>query len=184
MKNKTKTKNILILILFLLIFIKFVSAGATYPVPSEIQLKPGEEGRFSFIVTSSGTYAQDCIVNPDLKVPFKVEFDETSFTIPLDITAKQVIGTVYASKETPTGKYTETFSVSCLPTSPEGEGSSISTTIRNIPINVDIVNERTYDNLNIPKPEKPIQVPTYFYIILIAVIIAIVIYIIYSKKKK
>jgi len=184
MKNK-KIIQLSILFIFLLIFIKTVYAGVNYPIPNEIQLKPGEEGRFLFIVTSTGTFVQNCAIYPDSKVPFVVEFDETSFTMPQGEKEKLLRGTVSTTKETEIGKYTETFSVTCTPQSEEGEGSTISTTIRNIPVNVDVVGERTHVNLVVDEQkEKPIQVPTYFYFILIAVIIAIIIYIIYSKKNK
>jgi len=184
MKNKKTIKNILILTLFLFILIKLVYAGATYPVPSEIQLKPGENSRFKFIVTSSGASELECIISPDLLVPFEIIFDETEFIIPEGETSKPVTGTVYVSEGTTTGKYQETFSVTCKPILEEGsEGSTVSTTTKGLPINIDVVKERTKENMNIPTEQKPLQVPVYFYYVLIIIIILIALYIIYKKRK-
>ena len=184
MKNKNTIKNILILSLFLLILAKTAYAGATYPIPSEIQLKPGEDSRFKFVVTSPGTSNVDCSITPDLLVPFEIVFDETEFVISYGETAKGITGTVYVAGNTPLGKYKETFSVTCTPVLEEGTGgSTVSTTTKGIPINIDVVSERTRENMNIAPVEQPLQVPTYFYYVLVIIIILIIAYIIYKKRK-
>lgn len=183
MKNKTNIKTILFLALFLLVLAKTAYAGATYPIPSEIELMPGEESRFKFVVTSPGTSDVDCTITPDLLVPFDIIFDETEFSILEGSTAKSVTGTVYVSGDTTVGAYKETFSVTCTPSLGEGvEGSTVSTTTKGLPISVNVVSERTRENMNIPTGEQPSQIPVYFYYVIVIIIILIVAYIIYKKR--
>ena len=180
MKNKKIIMNILVLSILLLFTAKTVMAGVTYPIPSQIQLMPGEQDRFRFTVTSTSDSDQQCTINPDKLVPLAITFDELEFTITSEEKIKLVMGTVSASSDALNGDYKETFSVTCRPIT-EGEGSTVSTTINKIPINIQVVSERTKENIDFREPR---QVPTYFYYVLVILIILIIAYIIFRKRNK
>ncbi|MBS3149345.1 hypothetical protein J4455_01455 [Candidatus Woesearchaeota archaeon] len=169
--NKTITYIAIILVLM-----NFVVAGVVFPIP-DLELKPGESGRFQFLIT--GSPPLKCTVNPDHKTPLNVEFDNMEVII--ESQSQPYFGTITAPKDTKYGKYTETFCVSCEALG-EGGGSSLRQSFCDVPINVEVVGERTKENIQFPEKPKE-KIDAIAIIGLIVLIILIIVLILFGIKK-
>lgn len=177
------------LLLFPVIFIILLQtafAGVTNPLPAEIELLKGESGRFKFQIqaiaheeTVECSYSME---NPESSL--KVSFDEPS-TIVQAGTVRDVYGTVKAPRSLDFGEYTEYFCVNCRAISPPPPGAQVQINVCSLPINVNVVKERTKDNMYIP--EKPL--PALFYpmitaLAVILILIAIIVILLLKKRKR
>ena len=168
--------KIIIYSIIILVFINFVNAGVVFPIP-DLQLKPGETGRFQFLIT--GSPPLKCTVNTDHKTPLNVEFDNIEVII--ESQSQPYYGSVKVSENTAFGKYKETFCVSCEPLG-EGGGSSLRQSVCDVPINVEVVGERTKENIQFPEKPKE-KIDAIAIIGLIVLIILIIVLILFGLKR-
>lgn len=156
--------KIILYIIGILLLVHLVSAGVTNPLPTELDLLKGESGRFKFqIQTISSEQEVICTYHFSNEAPFSVEFDEEQVTVPAK-SVKEVYGTVRVPRSLDLGTYQQEFCVSCDPTE-DSAGASVQVETCNLPITVNVVQEREKDNMNIPSN------PSFLGIILVAIII-------------
>jgi len=183
-----KKLNIMISVLIVLILSSIVSA-VTIPIP-DLQLKPGEEGKFYFS-TDSSQYLSKCTITLDHKTPLIIEFYDSKAVYgenPVIIIEPNTRHAIYGSVKVPetmtNGKYTETFCISCVPAESAG-GTSVIGHNCNIPINVEVVNARTQENISLPeKPEQKVEPMIIFVILVVIVIILILLFTYFRRKNK
>ncbi len=185
MKNKIKWIGILV---FSLLAIQLVSAaiGVGYPYPSELELRPGEEGRFQFEIQSTPESGPvTCTYTMEKEIPLIVEFDEQIIPI---TSAKETIrmpvyGTILTDFETKLGKYSTSFCVSCSPTNLNAPIGAIGNYC-GLTLGISMVDERTRENPYIPpKPLNYIILLIFSGIIVLAIIILLLIWHIIKKRK-
>jgi hypothetical protein len=174
-------KKTILFIVFALLLIELVSAGVTNPLPSNIELLKGESGRFKFQIQNMDTSASDitCTYSLTSKPAFDVSFDNAETEVKAG-TRQDVLGTVNVPGSLGTGSYSVEMCVSCSPNN-AAAGANVQTNYCNIPLNVQVVPERTTPNLYVPEKESNLSL--YIAITLIIIIIA-VLYILIRKKKK
>ncbi len=153
-------------------------AGVTNPLPSEMQLLEGESGRFKFQIQAI-TSEQDLICEPSLaeETSLDIDFDQKIITVSAG-SIKEAYGTVTAPDKI--GTYTESFCISCEPVS-DIAGTSVQMDTCDLPITVDVVGEKTKENMTV-EPEKPL--PSVLILLMVAGIIAAAYIIFYIVKKK
>lgn len=188
MKSKIFGKLLLTAII-LSFFVQIVSAGVSYPLPTNLELLKGESGRFKFQIQNVGkpdTVICTATLGDSLLI---VEFDEEEMVV-AGGAVKSFYGTVTVPDDyshssvgfNPTSEeYTQTFCIQC-----KGESTTPGATIQirscDLPINVKVVDIRTKENMFVvPKPApKP---PTLLYAG-IALLLVIIIHMIIKLKKK
>lgn len=178
-----------IILLFSLVLINITNAaiGVGYPFPSQLELKPGEAGRFQFeIQTTSEEGLVICSYNLETPIPLIVDFDEQSVSIPP--TGQMIRMPVYATVTAPVdinpGSYSTSFCVSCKPAKLESPVGMLGSYC-GITFGVDVVSERTRDNPYVPS--KPFKLNLFVLgIVLISIIILIIltVYVIKRLSKK
>lgn len=170
--NKT-----MIYFVMVLVVINFVNAGVVFPIP-DLELRPRDSGRFQFLIT--GSPPLKCSVSVDHKTPLIVEFDNSEVII--ESQSQPYYGSVKVPEDMAFGKYKETFCVSCEPLG-EGGGSALRQSVCDVPINVEVVGERTRDNIQFP--EKPKEKIDFVAIVgLIVLIILVIILILFGLKRE
>lgn len=170
-------KICLYIIIAFLFLISFVNAGVVFPIP-DLELRPGESGRFQYAI-QIGIPPQKCTISLDHKTPLIVEMDDKETII--QSTSQILYGSVKVPQDLRYGDYIENFCVSCEPLSESG-GSSIRQSFCEIPIKVDVVGERTKQNIQFP--EKPKEgVDPVAIVGVIVLIVLIVILILFSVKR-
>jgi len=136
-----KIINLLIAGIFL---ISIVSAiGVTVPQPQNIELKPGQASFFTFQIQSDDF--------PLICIPILQEAGglELAVNQQYEVEPNQryvVKPQVIAPQQSGFGNYKATFCISCSP-SEEVEGSKVVTEVCNLPVTVDVVSERTRENM-------------------------------------
>jgi len=188
-------KNLLLEIIFAATFLLFVmqavNAGVSHPLPTSIELMKGESGRFKFQIQNLGK-PNNIVCGASLEgvSPLKVVFDEEEMKVAAD-SVKYFYGTVSVPNDytpTTTGfnpsseQYTQKFCVECKPDS-TNPGASVQIRSCDLPINVNIVEVRTTDNMYvIPKPQP--KIPVAVYVGVVVLIAAITLILIKIRKKK
>lgn len=169
-------KKILPLILGVLMLIQIAYAGVTNPLPTELNLFKGEEGRFKFQIQAV-TSDQDlgCLVSSAEDSPIKVLFDYGKVIVPAG-TIKEVYGTIRVPEDAKQGQYETKFCVSCGAVE-AGGGTTVRIDTCDLPIKVNVISERTKENMNVPSKEPP----TVLYLIIIITFISIVAIYLWSK---
>lgn len=174
-------KKIYLLLILCLVLVFTVNAGVVLPIP-DLELRPREEGRFQYGI-QIGIPPQKCTISLDHKTPLIVEMDDKE--VIMEGTAKSLFGSVTIPSDARYGKYVETFCVSCEPLSESG-GSSLVQSFCEIPINIEVVGERTRENIQFPeKPKEGIDfVAIIGAVVLIILIIVLILFGIKKPKKK
>lgn len=179
-----KIKSILWLMIGLLL-INFVNAavGVGYPYPSQLELKPGESGRFQFeIQTTLEEGAATCTYNLENPIPLTVDFDEQS--IPITPTGQVIRMPVYATVTAPVdiepGKYSTSFCVTCAP-KVTGNPVGVLGAYCGITFGADIVGERTRPNPYIP-PKKTKMNPFVLSLILVIIIALVILSVVFIRR--
>lgn len=176
-----------ILLFILLSSVSYAAIGATHP--ADMQLKPGQSDRFKFEIQAvSHPNSITCSYNLDKKTDFDVIFDAEG---PVTIEAGGVAlitGTVTVNETKSVGGYTRNIEVSCkdVITNSQDQGSA-AVGVYNIFLNVDVVQDRTHENIYVspPQPKTPLLSATMVAAILAALaIIVIVVLILITKRKK
>ena len=164
-----------------LILSSLVLAGVTNPLPTELNLLKGESGRFKFQVqTITSDQEVECTSSLPEESIFTIDFDPPTITVPAR-SVQDIYGTVNVPKDIEFGTYEETFCLSCKPTqSPEGAAVLIETC--NLPIKVNVVSERTRDNMYIPPKPFPLYGKVLIGIGGLA-LAAVIVYLLKRKKK-
>lgn len=133
------------------------AVGVGYPFPSQLELRPGESGRFQFeIQTTPEEGLVTCNYNLENPIPITIEFDEQTTSIPQtgQMIRMPVYATVTAPIETEPGKYSTSFCVTCAPAE-SGNPVGMLGAYCGITFGVDVVGERTRENPYVPpKPAK------------------------------
>ncbi len=189
--NHVKAITILIAIM-LLIIIQIVSAGVTNPAPTNLELKKGESGRFKFQIQNT-KQAEPVICSAVLEgdSPLIIEFDEEEMAVEGN-SIKYFYGTVTPPdddtrsegrlKPIEFGQYTQSFCVQCRKGA-AAAGAAIQIITCSLPINVNVVEGRTKENMYItPKPIKIIHI--LIAVIIIILILIILVYLLHFLKKK
>ena len=171
-------KKIIITILAIIFVTSLVSAiGVTYPHPQNIELKPGQSSYFTFQIQSDD-YPLICVPsiqdNDGLELAFNPQYE---------IEANQKFNVkpqIIIPKQTPFGNYQAKFCIECSP-SEEVEGSRIIPKICDLPITVNVVSERTRENMLEPVSYFSIWIT--FLIIAILVLALVIFYLIRRKRR-
>lgn len=170
-------RKLILWILGILIIAQIAYAGVTNPLPTELNLLKGESGRFKFqIQTIASNQEIECTYALAEESPLLVSFDPTEIIVPAG-SIREVRGTVTVPKDLDFGTYEEKFCISCKPT--EGTaGTSVAIDTCGLPIKVNVVSERTRDNMYVsPKP-----FPLIGKVLIIAgILIAIIIYYLWQR---
>jgi flagellar basal body-associated protein FliL len=168
-------KIISIFILCLMVILPLAYAGVTNPLPSNIELLKGDSERFKFQIQALHSES-DLICTYEFEnenMAFSVVFDEDETLVPSG-ELKYVYGTVNLPKNIDFGTYSENFCVNCVPvTKTSGTGVVIKTC--GLPIKVNVVEERTRDNLYVPEKETNFKVIIGI-IVIVLILLAIVLY--------
>lgn len=160
-------------------------AGVTNPLPSEIQLLKGESGRFKFqIQTIAHPYAVICSYAVEENPIFNLRFDDAELIVEGN-QVKDFYGTVTAPRKLDYGKYSAKFCISCKDIqNPPQPGANVEIRTCGIPINIDVVKQRTVQNMFIPpKQRSPLFFPLIIAIIIILILLAILIYFLLKNRK-
>jgi hypothetical protein len=175
-------KKTIIWILSLMILAQIVFAGVTNPLPTELNLMKGESGRFKFqIQTIASNQEVQCVSSLAEESPLLIEFDPDEIIVPAS-TVREVRGTVTVPDEIEFGTFQEEFCISCRPT--EGApGSSVSVDTCGLPLKVNVVQERTRDNMYIP-PKPGLSFTAITIIVLIIIIAGVLIAVILRRMRK
>lgn len=171
-------KKQIFLIFIILLIVQIAFAGVTNPLPSELNLLKGESGRFKFqiqAVTSENDLV--CIVSPESEAFFNVDFDKTEIEVAAG-TIEEVYGTVNVPGNLEFGSYEASFCISCSPAG-GASGTAVSIDTCGLPINVNVVEQRTKENMNIPSKTIPLLL-----IIAIFAVIAVFVLLFYMLWKK
>ncbi|MBS3163349.1 hypothetical protein J4427_01540 [Candidatus Woesearchaeota archaeon] len=177
--------KLIILIITGLILINFVNAavGVGYPYPSQLELKPGESGRFQFeIQTTPEEGDVTCTYNLENPIPLIINFDEQS--IPITPTGQTIRMPVYATVTVPieaeSGSYSTSFCVTCAP---KDEGNPVGAlgAYCGITFGVNVVGERTRENPYVPP--KPAKTNAFILTIIFTLIAILVLVFIYITKR-
>jgi len=178
-------KITLSIILLVLISQVVLALGTSNPVPTNIEIAEGKSERFVYQV-QAGDIPIICDEEVTESGGLEIEFDETE-KIAASKESINVYGTVKAPPGIEGGKHIATFCVVCKPQEiiVEGTGSSIEFRNCDLPINVEVVGQRTRENnpLLQQKPFKIPQIPFYYYLIIIAILIIIIVWYKYEKGK-
>ena len=171
-------KKIITTILAIIFVTSLVSAiGVTYPHPQNIELKPGQSSYFTFQIQSDD-YPLICVPsiqdNDGLELAFNPQY-EIEANQKFNIKPQIII-----PKQTPFGNYQAKFCIECSP-SEEVEGSRIIPKICDLPITVNVVSERTRENMLEPVSYFSIWIT--FLIIAILVLALVIFYLIRRKRK-
>ncbi len=184
MKNKLK---IAFGILLILIFIKssFALVGVALSTP-ELQLVPGENARWGFEIQTNGlTLPVLCNIDIHKTTPLQVTLDTPS---PITLPPGQrnpIYATISIPKNTPNGKYTETFDVSCdLIAEKTSSGSSVKEVIASLPIKYEVVSSFTRPNYTVPEKPKIPPAPEVVLAIIVVLAILLIIMFTYLRKQK
>ncbi|MBW2965822.1 hypothetical protein KY342_01820 [Candidatus Woesearchaeota archaeon] len=141
-------------ILGILIIMQIAYAGVTNPLPTELNLYKGETGRFKFqIQTVASNQEIECVYRLAEESPLSVSFDPATIVVPAG-TVRDVYGSVTAPRDLDFGTYEEEFCISCKPTQGTA-GTSVQIETCDLPIKVNVVEERTRDNMYIPPRPFP-----------------------------
>ena len=167
--------------LSILIIAQIAYAGVTNPLPTELNLFKGETGRFKFQVqTIASNRELECTPSLAAESPLVIEFDEEIMIIPAG-TVRDIYGTVIVPDEIEFGAYEENFCVSCKPVQGiSGTGVQIDTC--DLPIKVNVVDERARDNMYVPPKETGLLL--WQIVVLSVVLIAIALSLLYLWEKK
>ena len=167
----------------MLIISQIAYAGVTNPLPTELNLFKGESGRFKFqIQTVASNREVECNYRLAEDSPLIVEFDPAEITVPAG-TVREVRGTVTVPEEVGFGTYEEKFCISCRPTAGQ-TGTSVAIDTCDLPIKVNVVSERTKDNMYIPPKPSPFPWQTLVMISLVlAVVIALIAVYAFGKRR-
>jgi len=172
-------KRHLIIVLMLLLLAQIVCAGVTIPLPSELNLFKGESGRFKFQVQAvTSEYALDCAVEMSGETPLVIEFDSETLIVPAG-GVKEFYGSVGVPRVADLSTYSTSFCVTCTPAN-KGAGAAVEVRTCDLPITVNVVEEREKENMTIPP--KPLQIPWTLLIIGVLLVGAIIVVIIAIKK--
>lgn len=164
----------------LLILSSAALAGVTNPLPTELNLKPGESGRFKFqIQTVASNQELNCRYYLTEASVLSVKFDPAEIVVPAG-TVREVYGTVKASRSLDYGAYAEKFCISCFPTS-SPSGAAVAVETCDLPIKVNVVEERAKDNMYVPP--KPFSA-VLLLIVVLGIVTAGVIGYSYLRHKK
>lgn len=173
-------KRIIIWILSLLIIAQIAYAGVTNPLPTELNLLQGESGRFKFqIQTIASNQEIECISSLAGESPLIIEFDPAEIIVPAG-TVREVRGTVTVPQNLEFGTYEEEFCISCSPTQGTA-GAAVKIDTCDLPIKVNVVQERTRENMFIPPKPFPL---IWKVIIISAVLIIIALIWLYLWERK
>ncbi|MCX6707765.1 MAG: hypothetical protein NT001_06545 [Candidatus Woesearchaeota archaeon] len=161
--------GVIVIISLLIVSAVYAAFGVETPVPSLIQLLRGESGRFRFQIQLSSDEPENMFCSYVLKnvSDLIIEFDNPG---PLEIAPGKstvVLGTVTAPATAEPGKHTENFCVSCRKAN-NPEGAAVMGVYCTPEINVEVVDSRTRENMQIPPKPAPEKTNT----MLIAGIIA------------
>lgn len=181
-----KSRIILLALLGILLASSFVySYGVTRPLPYELELLRGEEGRFKFqvqIVPSEST--MECSYHIVEGFPFQVDFLQETVTVsPGQRT--EVVAIVTVPRNYEFGSYSGDVCVTCLAIGDQA-GTVVKQDVCSVLPKVNVVQTRTRDNMLIPVEESPLSINTTMLIIGSIIVIAgiiIVIFIMHKKKK-
>ncbi len=141
-----KKAKILIFFLTFLVTTFYVNAfGVGNPIPSPINVAPGQEATFFFSIDSGATDV-DCKISLQQTPAFNIEFYTTDevykstdkISLQKD-RANSVYGTFKVPTNTPLGEYKQTFCVSCAPSQGQAGGSAVLGSACGIPININVV---------------------------------------------
>jgi hypothetical protein len=170
----------LILLVLMLIGVQVAFAGVTNPLPTELNLLEGESGRFKFQVQAI-TSEQDLECTSSLKENsvLLVDFDPETIVV-LAGTVKDIYGTVEVPKELGFGTFEENFCISCKPVTGM-TGAAVMVETCNLPIKVNVVAERTRDNMYIPP--KPFPLMTLVVIVVVGVLLLTIVFLYIWNKK-
>ena len=179
-------KNILMIIgILILIASNAYAIGISDVSPKYLELLPGEYGRFVFQVQAAlSKQVLSCSINFHNSDGMLVEFDQQVIEVPAG-QVREVLGTITAPQAIAYGRYIENFCVSCSPGTPVAEDSSkVSFNTCGLEINVDVVAERTRENM--PLPVKPFSLPVWIAVAITIIAVALILIIAwaYSRRKK
>jgi len=137
-------KKVISLTIAMIFLISFVSAiGITYPQPQNIELRPEESSYFTFQIQSDN-FPLSCV--PIIE---ETQGLELAFNQEYQVEARQrynVKPQIIVPKQTAFGSYQASFCMECSP-SEDVEGSKIIPRICNLPVTVNVVSDRTQDNM-------------------------------------
>jgi len=174
-------KKIILLGIFTILIIQLVSAGVTTPLPSNMELLKGEDGRFKFEIQGVNQESNlICDYSFESEPLFEVEFDEDSVVVEAG-EILEVYGTVKVPKDLDYGSYTAEFCVICNKESTEA-GASVNINTCGLPLNVNVVDERTRENLYVPDKVKNYKLVLLIVVIVSIIILALVITALLKKK--
>lgn len=146
-------------------------AGVTNPLPAELNLKRGETGHFKFQVQAVASKEDiSCIFEEIDMTPILIEFEESNAIIKAG-EKRYIIGSAFVPKDVEFGSYEEKFCVKCQPVEKK-EGNQVNIVTCGLPIKVNIVKERTRDNMKVVEIQ-PIDLKLVVLIILIGTAIFI-----------
>ncbi len=171
-------KKTILWILGILMIAQIAYAGVTNPLPTELNLFRGETGRFKFqIQTVASNQELECLFYLSEESPLQVTFDPATIIVPAG-TVRDVYGSVFVPRDLKFQTYEENFCISCAPT--EGAaGTSVKIETCDLPIKVNVVQERTRDNMFVP----PRPFPLYLKILIGAGVLIAIIIVIYLIRK-
>lgn len=180
-------RKVIISLVLLILMSQFALAiGASFPIPTLIEVESGNFERFTYQIQGTD-FPLTCREEVTESNGLIIEFDESEKIV----NAKEslnVFGSARAPDELPNGEYTALFNIICTQSQGPDEntaGAAIKFEKRNFPINVVVVGARTRENYpEIPKPAKFPEIPPYYYIIILVIIIALILWYKHEKKEQ
>lgn len=175
-----KMKKIIILIALSLILVESSLASSSIIYPLELQLKPGDTGRFNFGIKSD--YAIHCRFSNEHKTNLIIRFDQDEGDID---NTKMFNGNVKVPENLIYGYYEESLCVFCEKINENVAGSVVKEENCGIPISVNVVEERTKENYYVA--EKAINEKKDYLLYFAAIVLiltGVIVTLLYIKKKK
>ncbi|HLD07185.1 MAG TPA: hypothetical protein VJC16_06690 [Candidatus Nanoarchaeia archaeon] len=177
-----------LMILLLALPAAFASWGVSYP--NELELLPGESGRFKFgIDATQNSYDMECTVGLSSFEGVTITLDSN----PLRVKGKGIghVGGTATIGAIPPGDYGQQFCVTCTDILLEqAEGATVRSTYCNIPFTAHVVGERSRENQYVPAyipsaEEAPAAVTiSVTVIVLVAIGLAVVLSVIFYELRK
>ena len=120
-------------------------AGVTNPLPTELNLLQGEEGRFKFQIQAVNSENDlNCVAKLKDESVFSIDFDPAEILVEAG-SVQDVYGTVDTSRKMDYGTYQEEFCIVCIPVDgPTGAAVAVETC--GLPLKVNVVEERGFKN--------------------------------------
>jgi len=178
--NNNMGKAVMVLFGFILAFSVVSAFGVSYPQPQNIELKPGQSSYFTFQIQTDD-FPVTCVPVVESMGELELAFNQ-QYEVEANM-RYNVKPQVIVPKQTGLGNYETSFCVECSP-SEDVEGSRIIPRVCNLPITVNVVAERTRQNLLEETTAAAVWVLILVFLSVSILILAAVVFYLVARRKR